>query len=138
MVPTTMLEKASGLGLRTAAGADAEIPVPVSDAVWGELAALSATESWAEKLAAAAGVKVTYTMQDEPAARVLPQAFVPVETAKSAGLVPAMVKLLMFSVTAPVLVRVALMGALVWPRTMLPKASGVGRRVAVGAAVPVP
>jgi len=39
-----------------AAGA---VPVPVRVEVWGELEALSATESVAVKLAAEAGVKVT-------------------------------------------------------------------------------
>ena len=39
-----------------AAGA---VPVPVSDEVWGELEALSATDSVAEKLAAEDGVNVT-------------------------------------------------------------------------------
>ena len=39
-----------------AAGA---VPVPVSDEVWGELEALSATERVAEKLPAEAGVNVT-------------------------------------------------------------------------------
>jgi hypothetical protein len=39
--------------------AGSAVPVPVRVAVWGELEALSATESVAVKLVAEAGVKVT-------------------------------------------------------------------------------
>jgi hypothetical protein len=77
-------------------------------------------------------------MQDELAASVLPQAFVPVVMAKSAGLVPVMLKELMVIGLLLVLLRVAPMVALVWPRTTLPKAMGVGSSVAVAPAVPVP
>ena len=59
VVPIVWLVNATGLGVSDAAGAAAAVPVPVRVAVCGELAALSATESVAEKLVAEAGVKVT-------------------------------------------------------------------------------
>ena len=77
-------------------------------------------------------------MQEELAASVLPQAFVPVPMAKSDGLVPPIVKELMAIGTLLVLVSVALMAALVWPTVTLPNASGLGSSVAVAPAVPVP
>ena len=55
VVPASVLGKATG-ELSEAMGA---VPVPVRVAVWGELEALSATESVAVKLVAEAGVKVT-------------------------------------------------------------------------------
>jgi hypothetical protein len=57
-VPTSVPGKASGFGLRTACGVGAGVPVPVRVTVCGEPAALSATESVAEKLVAEAGVKL--------------------------------------------------------------------------------
>jgi hypothetical protein len=61
--------------------------------------------------------------QFAPAARVDPQALLPVETAKSVGLVPVMVMPVMFSVALPEFVSVALCAALVVP-TVAVKLSG--------------
>ena len=66
------------------------------------------------------------------AARVVPQAFVPVAMAKSPGLVPPMAMLLMFSVALPVLVSVAVRGDEVAFTVVLGKASA-GVNVAAGA-----
>jgi hypothetical protein len=55
VVPVTVFGKATD-GVREATGA---MPVPVKLAVCGDPAALSATDSVAEKLAADAGVNVT-------------------------------------------------------------------------------
>ena len=55
VVPVSVLGKVSG-EVSEATGA---VPMPVRDAVCGELEALSATESVAAKLVAVAGVKVT-------------------------------------------------------------------------------
>ena len=73
------------------------------------------------------------------AASAAPQAFVPVVIAKSAGLVPAIEMLLMFSVALPVLERVADCAEVVVPVVAV-KLSDVGVRVAIGAVgvVPVP
>lgn len=73
--------------------------MPLSIAVCGVLAALSATEMVAEKLAALAGVRVTEMLQFAPAASVPPQVVV---SAKSVGLAPVIVM--------PVMVRAALPG----------------------------
>ena len=58
-VPTSVLGKASGLGLSVACGVGAVVPVPVRVIVCGEPDALSATVSVAEKLVTEAGVKLT-------------------------------------------------------------------------------
>jgi hypothetical protein len=55
VVPASVLGKLSA-GPSVAAGA---VPAPLKDTVCGELVALSATDSVAEKLVAVAGVKVT-------------------------------------------------------------------------------
>lgn len=72
--------------------------------------------------------------QLESAARVVPQAFVPVETAKSAGLVPVMVMPVMFSVALPELVSVALCAALVAPTVAVKLSGEADDKEATGAA----
>ena len=62
--------------------------------------------------------------QLEPAASVAPQAFAPVESAKSLGLVPVMVGTMLFSVTVPMLESVAASAEDVVPESVLGKASG--------------
>ena len=84
--------------LKSAAGGGAT-PVPEIAVVCGEPAAVSATETAAEKLAALAGVKVTEMLQLPPASSVLLQVVV---SAKSVGLAPVM--------AIPVTARVALPG----------------------------
>ena len=63
-------------------------------------------------------------MQLEPAARVAPQAFVPVESAKSLGLVPVMVGTMLFSVAVPVFESVAANADEVVPLSVLGKVTG--------------
>jgi hypothetical protein len=111
VVPTGVFGKAPG-ELKVAAAA---VPVPESAEVCGEPVALSATESVAEKLVAEAGVKVTYMEQDDPAASVEPQAFTPVEIAKSLGLAPVMLGTMLFNALVPVFDSVAAMAAEVVP-----------------------
>ena len=60
-------------------------------------------------------------MQLEPAASVAPQAFVPVESAKSLGLVPVMVGTMLFSVAVPVFDNVAASADEVVPLSVLGK-----------------
>jgi hypothetical protein len=63
-------------------------------------------------------------MQLEPAASVAPQAFVPVESAKSLGLVPVMVGTMLFSVAVPVFESVAANADEVVPLSVLGKVTG--------------
>lgn len=76
VVPNSVLGNASGFGLSTAWGVGTELPVPLSVTVWGEPAALSATDRMAENPAAEAGENVTEIVQVVSAARELPQVFV--------------------------------------------------------------
>ena len=122
--------KLSDAGESVAIGADAAAPVPVRATVCGESDALSATESVAAKLAAAAGVKVTEMEQFAPAASELPQVLV---SLKSFGFVPAMVMPLMESAVLPVLLSVTLCAALVVPVVTV-KLSDAGVSVATGVA----
>ena len=96
--PTVVLGKAMLVGLSTACGTKGAVPVPLSIAVCGVFAALSATETEAEKLAALAGVKVTEMLQLAPAARVPLQDVVSV---KSEGLAPVTVMPVTLSVALP-------------------------------------
>jgi hypothetical protein len=66
------LPKASEVGVRVALGAGA-VPVPVRAAVCGLPAALSTTDSEAERAPAAAGVNVTLIVQFAPGATLVPQ-----------------------------------------------------------------
>jgi hypothetical protein len=63
-------------------------------------------------------------MQLEPAASVAPQAFAPVESAKSLGLVPVMVGTMLFSVAVPVFESVAANADEVVPLSVLGKVTG--------------
>jgi hypothetical protein len=58
VVPSVTLPNAADAGVSEATGVGGAVPVPLSVAVCGEPAALSATDSIAAKLAAEAGVKV--------------------------------------------------------------------------------
>jgi hypothetical protein len=74
-----------------------------------------------------------------PAARVVPQAFVPVAMGKSLEFVPPMAMLVIFSVALPLLVSVAARGDAVVPAVVLGKASvEVNFAIGTAAAVPVP
>jgi hypothetical protein len=63
-------------------------------------------------------------MQLEPAASVAPQALVPVESAKSLGLLPVMVGTMLFSVAVPVFDNVAASADEVVPLSVLGKVTG--------------
>ena len=99
VVPTLVVGKASVVGESVAMGAGTGVPVPVSAAVCGEPVELSATLRVALKVVAEAGVNVTEIVQVEDAARDVPQVLV---SAKSEGLAPVRVMLLIFSVALPV------------------------------------
>jgi hypothetical protein len=113
------------------------VPVPLSEAVCGDPAALSATLTVAVKAEPESGVKVTETVQFVPAASVVPQLVV---SAKSAGLAPARVMPEMVSAALPVLERVSVCGAVVLPTLVVAKVSveGVSEAIGAGTAVPVP
>ena len=74
--------------------------------------------------------------QLEPAASVAPQAFVPVESAKSLGLVPVMVGTMLFKGAVPEFESVAASAEEVEPESVLGKASG--ELSEAPGAVPVP
>jgi len=104
------------------------VPVPVSVAVCGDPAALSTTESVAAKLAADAGVNVTEIVHVPSEASELPQVFA--EMAKSAGLVPPRVTLVMVSVALPGLVSVMFCAVAVVPTVVLVNGTVPGDKLA--------
>lgn len=74
-----------------------------------------------------------------PAASELPQALLPVTTAKSVGFAPVMVTPLIASAALPVLLSVAESAAEVTPTVVLGKAAGaVSEAMGAATAVPVP
>ena len=78
-------------------------------------------------------------MQLASAASDVPQALEPVVTAKSVGLVPAMVIPLIFSVALPVFESVAVCAAVVAPETAVKvSVAGVSEATGAGGGVPVP
>jgi hypothetical protein len=89
----------------------------------------------AVRVPAAVGVKVTLIVQLLFAATELPQVFV---SAKSPGLVPVMLTLVMLKLALPVLLSFTLCAALVVPTFWLLNVRLVGERLAAPAAVPVP
>jgi hypothetical protein len=112
------------------------VPTPFRVVDCGDPEALSVTCKLAEKLAADEGVNVIETVQFEAAARVSPQVFV---SAKSDGLLPAMVMLLIFNVALPVFDNVAVCAALVVPdREVKVSVAGVSEAIGAGAGVPAP
>jgi len=86
------------------------VPVPLNETVCGLPLALSATESLAVRDEPTVGVNVTLIEQFVPGAKLEPQLFV---AAKSAGLVPEMVMLLIARAAAPLFERVTFCAALV-------------------------
>ena len=113
VVPTGVVGK-----VRFPAESETTVPVPANMAVCGELAALSATEIEAVKLAAEAGVNVTAIVQVVAVASALGQLVV---SAKSDGLVPVMLMLVMFSVVVPVLESVKTWAVAVEPTAVFAK-----------------
>jgi len=79
-------------------------------------------------------------LHDAPAARELPQALLPVPSAKSLGLAPAIVIPVIVNAALPLFVSVTVVGALVVPDVALAKVTGLGANVTAGAGggVPVP
>ena len=84
-VPTVSVPNARDVALSEATGVPVFTPVPVRATDWGEPVALSVNVSLAVRAAAAAGLKVTETLQLAAAARDRGQVDVP---AKSAALAP--------------------------------------------------
>ena len=97
-------------------------------------AALSLTESVAVRAAATVGVKVTLMVQFAPAATLVPQVLV---CAKSPGLAPVTVILLMVSVEPPVFDRVTFLGGTSGVHLLIRKCRRCWRNTSNGA-VPVP
>lgn len=76
VVPDTVFGNVRAVGDRVIDRVDATVPVPLSVTFWGEPVALSATLRVAGKLPVVAGLKLTETVHDAPAARVVPQVVV--------------------------------------------------------------
>jgi hypothetical protein len=116
------------------------MPLPESATVCGEPAALSAIESVAAKLPAAAAVNVTLMLQEAPAASVLPHGVLPAVIAKSVAFVPVIEIPVIVNGAFPLFVRVTVVAALVTPIVWLANATGLGASVTTGAGggVPVP
>ena len=109
--------------------------MPVRATVCGDAAPLSATLSFAEYAAAAAGLNATYTVQVPLAASVGPQVS---SATKSVGLVPANVIEVIVTVVLPELVSVTALVAEVVPCAVAGKARLVTLSFTLGAATPVP
>jgi len=132
LVPTVCAANVTLVGAKLIAGAEV-VPVQVSPAVCGEPAALSETLTRAENEAAERGVQVTVIVQLPPIETPVPQLFV---CAKSVGLVPAIVMLLMFSRALPVFETVTGDDGLVLPTSTLPNATDDGERLIPGTPAP--
>jgi hypothetical protein len=112
----------------------AESPVPDRGTICGLPAELSVTESIADRLPAALGVKVMLKVHEPPAISELPQVLV---SEKSPLLVPVSEIPVIVSVPVPVLVSVMEPAALLVPTTWPGNTSDVGAKVTAGA-IPVP
>jgi hypothetical protein len=132
LVPTVWAAKVRLVGAKLIPGAEV-VPVQVSPTVCGEPAALSETFIRAENEAAERGVQVTVIVQLPPANTDVPQLL---DWAKSAGFVPVIVMLFIFSRALPVLESVTNDEGLVLPTSTLPKATDDGDRLIPG--VPAP
>lgn len=113
------------------------LPMPVTTAVCGELAALSATEIAAVKVAPEVGEKVTVTVQVAPAASDEPQLLV---SPKLEALAPVTEMPVMASAVLPGFANVMGSGDAAVLMVVLGKASGLGVSTACGisGAAPVP
>ena len=123
---------------KSAAATTGAVPVPVSDEVCGEPAALSATVSDAVTDPVNVGAKITEIVHFPPAASEVPHVFVLLNTLV---FVPVSEMPVMLSAAFPVLLRVAVCAVLLLPVVTEPKARIDGVRVAAGdvaTAVPIP
>jgi hypothetical protein len=112
------------------------VPVPLSVAVCGLLASLSATLSVAVTAPAAVGVNVTLMVQVLPTARVVPQAEV---WAKDDAPAPVMLTAMLLTVVVLLFFSVTVCALLVVLMAWLPKLTVAGeRKTGLGGAVPVP
>ena len=135
VVPTACVPKVRLVVDKVTAPADA-VPVPVRLTACGLLLALSVTVTFAVRTPVVVGLKLTVMVQLAPAAKLVPQDWLPV---KSPALAPVRAMLVILSAVLPGLVRVAVCEALVVPTTWLPKLRLAGDKVTVPATVaPVP
>lgn len=104
--PNTALPKAKDEGETVKS---VERPVPVKGMVWGLAGASSVKDKFALREPAAAGVKVSLTVQVAEGARVAAQVFA--EITKSEAFVPVTVIEDMFRAALPVFISVTVMGA---------------------------
>jgi len=124
VVPTVCEANVALVGVNVAGRA----PVPVSGTFCGLLVASSLIVRFPVRVPSCVGVKVTLTMQLIPAAKVLPQGFVLVASAKS----PLVAMLLMFSTAVPVFETVTLFAGEVVLITVLENVREAGVRLTIG------
>src|SRR5712692_4206440 len=125
VVPTFWLPK-----LRLVGTSFTSVPVPVRPSDWGfGGAALSAIDTAAIRLPVAVGLKLALMVHLAPTARLVPHVLLWV---KSPGLVPVMPMLVMLIVALPVLVTVALFGALAVPSSWVGKVRLAGDTLHMG------
>ena len=108
VVPTFWLPNGRLLGERPIT-----VPAPIRGTFWGLLIALSVKTTAAVLLPMAVGLKITATVQLDPAAKLLPQELV--EMRKSALFVPVTLMLVIVKRTLPRLVTFTFLGALPTP-----------------------
>ena len=118
VAPITIFPKLRLVGLRLTAGTGGVTPVPDSAALSGLLEALVRKIRVADRAPKTVGMNVTLTAQLSPGPRLAPQVFA--EMAKSPGLAPPRVMLVIVTVAGPVFVSVTVCGLLVTPRPTLP------------------
>ncbi len=137
-VPTTCEPKARLLVLRASVGVGARLPVPLSATVVGEFAALWTMPRVALRAPAAAGVKVTGSVQELLAATLPPAPQLPpAARANSLALLPVMLRLLSTSGAVPVLLSVSVRLGLVLPTVVAARLSAVLETAAAGLVVAV-
>lgn len=116
-----------GAAARVQIGAPAGTPTPLTGSTCGLPAALSVNTIELVVVPATVGLKVTFTVQLAPAARLAPQLWVRPNT------LLLLTMLVMFKTALPVLVRVAVLAALVVPIFCAANDNEQGLHVAIGA-----
>ena len=132
----TVAGKAIDVGVSVIAGAAAAAPVPVRLTVCGDPVALSAIDSDAVNVPAAAGLNSTEMVQLAAAASEVVHVFA--EIRKEVAFVPVRVSEVSVSVAVPEFFTVTTWAAVVDPTVVEAKVRLVGVRLTVGAAAAVP
>ena len=132
VAPVIVAGKAMLVGVKVRAGAVAVTPVPVRATDAGVLVALPATTSVPIEVVAAVGLNSTETVQDAPAANVVPQVVADLRNGAEA------VSEVNVTVTVPVFLTVTVIAAEVEPIVVDGKVRADGESEMVGPEPPVP